>query len=35
VTTDYDGDARPQNGGFDIGFDELLLRRLYLPLALK
>jgi hypothetical protein len=30
VTTDYDGDARPIGGAFDIGFDEAR-ERLYLP----
>ena len=31
VLTDFDGEARPSNAGFDIGYDELLLRRLFLP----
>ncbi len=35
VTTDIDGDARPANGGYDLGADELFVRRLYLPLVLR
>ena len=35
VTTDIDGQARPLNGLFDIGFDELQIYSIYLPLVLK
>jgi hypothetical protein len=37
VTTDFDGDARPAGGGFDIGYDEYArtMRRLYLPLVVR
>jgi predicted outer membrane repeat protein len=31
VTTDFEGDARPLGGGFDIGYDEAFFR-IYLPL---
>jgi predicted outer membrane repeat protein len=33
VAFDVDGDPRPLDGGFDIGFDEFALRVLYLPLV--
>jgi hypothetical protein len=33
VTHDVDGDPRPLNAGFDIGFDEFALRVLFLPLV--
>jgi fibronectin-binding autotransporter adhesin len=33
VASDVDGDPRPLDGGFDIGFDEFALRVLYLPLV--
>jgi predicted outer membrane repeat protein len=32
IAFDVDGDPRPLDGGFDIGFDEFALRVLYLPL---
>lgn len=35
VTTDMDGDARPLGAGYDIGADEFIIYRLYLPLVLK
>jgi hypothetical protein len=35
VTTDIDGQARPFNEKFDIGYDEYVIYHLYLPLALK
>lgn len=35
ISTDFDGETRPQEGGFDLGFDELFVRRLYLPLATR
>ncbi len=35
VTTDIDGQARPFNGLFDIGYDEFVIYNIYLPLALK
>ncbi|MEP7355761.1 MAG: choice-of-anchor Q domain-containing protein, partial [Anaerolineales bacterium] len=33
ITVDVDGDPRPLDAGFDIGFDEFALRVLYLPLV--
>jgi hypothetical protein len=35
VTTDVDGDVRPNGNGFDIGCDESTLWRIYLPLIRK
>lgn len=37
VPTDIDGDPRPLNGGYDIGYDEarVALRKVYLPLVRK
>ena len=32
IYTDIDGQARPYNGGYDIGYDELTILRVYLPL---
>ncbi|MBN1976688.1 MAG: hypothetical protein JW918_04730 [Anaerolineae bacterium] len=32
---DYDGDPRPRGSRHDIGFDEVRVRRTYLPLALR
>jgi hypothetical protein len=33
VTNDVDGDTRPEDGGYDIGADELCLHLVYLPLV--
>lgn len=35
VTTDIDGQTRPFNGLYDIGYDEYVIYKIYLPLALK
>lgn len=32
---DYDGDLRPRGSQHDIGFDEVWVRRIYLPLVLR
>ena len=31
VTADFDGDPRPLGAGFDIGFDELNVRKIFVP----
>jgi hypothetical protein len=35
VTVDLDGDPRPSGAGFDIGADELVIHRIYLPAILR
>jgi predicted outer membrane repeat protein len=35
ITTDVDGDPRPPDAPFDIGFDEFTLRWLFLPVVLR
>jgi hypothetical protein len=35
VYTDFDGQTRPLNAGFDIGYDEALIRNLYLPAIMR
>jgi CSLREA domain-containing protein len=35
VTTDFEGDPRPLDAGFDIGWDEAKLSYVYLPLVMK
>jgi len=37
ITRDFDGDVRPQHGGFDIGYDEFTgtLLRLFLPAIMR
>jgi predicted outer membrane repeat protein len=35
VDVDFEGDLRPLDGGFDIGFDEYALHALFLPLLLR
>lgn len=35
VTDDIDGDARPQEGGYDIGADEYFVRIVHLPWVIK
>jgi predicted outer membrane repeat protein len=33
--TDFDGQLRPQGAGFDIGYDEVLVAHVYLPLIIR
>jgi predicted outer membrane repeat protein len=35
VTADFDGDPRPLGAGFDIGFDELNVRKIFLPIVVR
>jgi hypothetical protein len=35
ITTDFEGDARPSLNGFDVGFDEVVLIRVMLPIILR
>jgi predicted outer membrane repeat protein len=35
IGVDYDGEARPAGGGFDIGFDELAALFVWLPLVMR
>ncbi len=35
VPSDFDGDARPLDLGFDLGYDEFALVRLFLPLVVR
>jgi fibronectin-binding autotransporter adhesin len=35
VTTDFDGEPRPLGAGFDIGFDEVNVRKVLLPLVVR
>jgi len=35
VYADIDGQTRPQDNGFDSGYDELLIARIYLPIVVR
>ncbi|MFN8595362.1 MAG: choice-of-anchor Q domain-containing protein [Anaerolineae bacterium] len=35
VLIDFEGDARPQGNGVDIGYDEVVLQYIYLPLIVR
>jgi hypothetical protein len=35
VPSDFEGDTRPPDNGFDIGYDELKRTLIYLPLLVR